>query len=191
MTFRWRTILPLGHFVVDCLILALWLWQAQSLYRPKAMLPARGVEPVFFLQEGGSVQWNPIFHPPDEYLLLSAGTFPALLVSDSIKPEAHVITPAKLWDPAWFCVHESASILIWFAIGALLDSGFFRIRKSIAAYLVVRLGFALLSTVPGVADIGWRVEVLFWIAFIVYLIAARLRWAVSKAGLRPSPGTFS
>ena len=190
MTFRWRIVLPLGHFVVDCLILALWLWQAQSLYRPKAVLPARGVEPVFFLQEGGSVQWNPIFHPPDEYLLLAAGTFPALLISAAIRPQWHLMTPAKLWDPIWFVVHESASVLIWFVIGRLLDSGFLRIRRLMVVYFAGRLGLALLLTTPYVAHIGWRILVLFWLGFCGYLIFSCVRWAVSKARLDSSEATL-
>jgi hypothetical protein len=184
MKLRWRIVLPFGHLTVDCVVLVLWLWHAHSLYRPKADLIPSRIEPVLLLQERGSVAFDPKFISPSaEFLLLASGTLPAMLVSGTVRPEAHIPTPKKLWDPVWFLIHEIVSFLLWFAVGVALESGLLRIRKLMAAYLAVRFGFAALLMVHGVADIGWRIEVLSWLAFGVYAIVVFLRWVFSKIHL--------
>jgi hypothetical protein len=50
-------------------------------------------------------------------------------------------------------------------------------------YLVTRFGFAVFLLAHGVAAIGWRIEVLSWLAFGVYTIVICLRWALSKTHL--------
>lgn len=177
--------MPFGHLAVDCIMLAIWLWHAHSLYQRKTdYLPSR-IEPVLFFQEGGSVTFDPRFiDPPAEFLLLASGTLPAMLISGVVRPEAHILTPSKLWDPVWFSVHEIVSFGVWFVVGVLLDSGLLRITRLMAAYLAVRFGFAVLLTVHGVAQIGWRIEVLAWLAFGVYAIVVGLRWALTRARLR-------
>ena len=44
----------------------------------------------------------------------------------------------------------------------------------------MRFGFAVLLMLHRVAYVGWRVEVLFWLAFGVYAVITYLRWAFSK-----------
>ena len=86
-------------------------------------------------QESGSVAFDPeFFEPPAEFLLLASGTVPAMLVSGAVRPKAHILTPAKLWDPIWFLIHESVSFLLWFGIGVSIDSGVMRIKKTMMAY---------------------------------------------------------
>ena len=56
--------MPFGHLAVDCIMLAIWLWHAHSLYQRKTdYLPSR-IEPVMFFQEGGSVTFLPRFIDP-------------------------------------------------------------------------------------------------------------------------------
>src|SRR5579884_2781952 len=98
-----------------------------------------------------------------------------MLVSAAVRPEAHIITPSKLWDPVWFTLHETVSFLLWFGIGIAIDSGLTRIRKAMLAYLGIRFAFAVVLTLSPVAGVGWRVEVLFWLAFVVYAIIICLR----------------
>jgi hypothetical protein len=50
-------------------------------------------------------------------------------------------------------------------------------------YLATRFGFAVFLLAHGVAAIGWRIEVLSWLAFGVYMVAVCLRWALSKIHL--------
>jgi len=47
-------------------------------------------------------------------------------------------------------------------------------------YLAVRFGLATLLVVPGVRDVGWRIEVIAWLAFGLYAIVLSSRWAFSK-----------
>ena len=110
MKLRWRVVLPFGHLAVDCLLLVLWLWHAPSLFRPKADASPWRIESVFLFQESESIPFDPKFIvPPAEFLLLASGTLPAALVSGAVRPEAHIVTSAKLWDPIWFLIHETES----------------------------------------------------------------------------------
>jgi len=181
MDIRWRIVLPFGHLAVDSVVLTLWLWHAHALYQPKADLLLPRMQPVLFVQESAPVTFDLRFvSPPPEFELLASGTLPAMLLSNTVRPEALILTRTKLWDPVWFLIHETASFLLWFAIGVALESGFLRIKKSMMAYLAARVGFGALLTVHGVAEIGWRVEVLSWLAFGVYASVVCLRWAFSK-----------
>jgi hypothetical protein len=102
-----------------------------------------------------------------------------MFISDRMRPG--LPTPKKLWDPIWFFIQETVSFLVWFAIGGLLDSGVLEIKKLMLAYLIVRFGFAAGFLIAhGVAAIGWRVQLLSWLAFGVYTTVLCLRWALSK-----------
>jgi hypothetical protein len=139
------------------------------------------LEPVLFLQENGSVTFDPrSLPPPAEFLVLSSGTLPALLLSGAIRPEAQLLTPKKLWDPIWFVIHEAVSFLFWFGIGLAVESGFFRAKKSILVYLGLRSCFAAFLIVHGVANFAWRLQVLAWLAFGIYVTVIGLRWTLSK-----------
>jgi hypothetical protein len=145
------------------------------------------VEQALFFQGEAPIAFTPEFIlPPAETLFLASGNLPALLVSLTVRPEALRVTPAKRWDPIWFAIHEAVSFLLWFVVGILLDRGLLRISKLMAAYIVVRFGFAAFLLVHGVAEIGWRVEVLAWWAFVVYGIVLALRWILSRARI-PDP----
>jgi hypothetical protein len=47
-------------------------------------------------------------------------------------------------------------------------------------YLAVRCCLAAFFAARGVAEIGWRIELLSWLAFAGYTIFIGLRWANSK-----------
>ncbi len=138
-----------------------------------------------FLQEG-AIGFAPRFdvRPPAELLLLACGNLPAMAVSVALRPDGQRPTPAKLWDPVWFSIHEAVSFLLWFALGAWLDSGVLRIRKLMVAYLAARFTFAAFLAWRGVAEIGRHIEVLCWLAFGVYVVVVGLNWVASKIRLR-------
>jgi len=184
MSLSLRMSLPVGHFVVDCIALGLWLWHANTVYQPKADSVGAWRAPVAFFQEGGSIHFEPRFDStPEEFYFLAAGNLPAMLVSSTLRPEGSIVTSTKRWDPAWFSIHEGVSFAFWFGIGALFDSGVLRIRKLMVGYLVSRFGFAVFLLLPGIARIGSRLEVLCWFAFGAYLFVLALRWTFSKIRL--------
>lgn len=181
MKLRWWIGLPFSNLALDCLALCLWLWHANAVYRPKAEVFQLRMKPVLFFQESGSVTFDPkSLPPPAEFLVFSSGTLPALLVSGAMRPEAQVLTPKKLWDPIWFVIHEAVSFLLWFGIGLAVESGFFRAKKSILAYLGLRSCFASLLIVHGIANFAWRLQVLAWLAFGIYVAVVCLHWTLSK-----------
>ncbi len=141
------------------------------------------MEMVAYFQEGGSVEFEPKFEPED-LLFLAAGNLPAMVVSGTLRPDGLWVSFRKRWDPAWFSIHEGISFLFWFGIGALLDSGVLRIRKSIGGFLIARSCFAAFLFLPGIARVGSRLEVLCWLAFGVYVLAVSLRWAFCKLQIR-------
>lgn len=155
-------------------------------YHPKADSFLRPIEPVLFLQEG-RVPFDQTFDLPEgEFLFLSNGNLPAALISTTVRPDAHI---AKRWDRVWFLTHETVSAMIWFALGWLLDSGILRLRKLAITYLAVRFFFVMFLVHP-VAEFGWRLEVVCWMALGAYCLVAALRWVFSKlfsqrAGLDP------
>jgi hypothetical protein len=185
MNLPLRIALPTGHLlVVDGVILVLWLWHASTLYLPRVDLFRPPIE-VVFVQEGGSVIFEPRFISlPDELLFLGSGNLPAMLVSDTVRPEVHIIKLSKRWGPVWFSIHEVVSLLFWFAIGVLFDVRVLRIGKLLVTYLAVRVGFTAFLFLHGAAAIGWRFEVLSWMAFGAYVVVLALRRLYSKTLLR-------
>ena len=138
------------------------------------------MEPVFY-QEGGSVSFEPAFDAAEseEFLFITGGSLPATLVSSSARPNAYLVTRRKHWDPTLFLIHEAVAVPLWFAIGMLLDAGRLSIRNLMLAFLGLRIGLAALLWLRNVAEIGWRLEVIAWMAFLVYLVAIAVRGGVS------------
>jgi len=170
MKLSWKVGLPFGHLAVDCLILVLFLWHVPFLDRAKPNSFALRIQPVLFFQEGPSITFDPFIDSRPESFLLGAGTLPALLISGRVRSKDDILRPAK------FVTYEIVSFPVWFTIGALLDNGIFRIRKSMITYLAARLSLAIF----GIAEIGWRIEMLCWLAFAMYAIFVGGRWVVSK-----------
>jgi len=127
-----------------------------------------------------SVSFDVRFPEPPEFLFLTSGTLPATLASGLLRPEVEETSPRNLWSSIRFFVYEASSFLFWFGIGALLDSGRLRIAKTMGVYLGARGGFAVFLPFGNVAQIGWRIEVLSWLAFAGYAIFLVSRWGFVK-----------
>ncbi|MBZ5575983.1 MAG: hypothetical protein LAP40_05425 [Acidobacteriia bacterium] len=183
MSLPKRILLPAGHLLVDCIVLLLWLWHSNTLYRPKADSSVPQIEPVLLLQEG-SIAFDPkFFDPPAEFSFVALGNVPAMLISGTARPEAHIVTRAKHWDPVWFGIHEVASSLLWLGIGVLIDSGRLRMGRLMMTYLVARFSFVPLLLLRRVAGTGWRWEMIFWLALVVYGVVVIGFKLVSKTRL--------
>jgi hypothetical protein len=137
------------------------------------------VRPVLLLQESGTVGWDPrTLPPPPESIFLVSGTLPAGLVSTSIRTEAHIQTRGRLWDPIWFLIHEATAFLFWFALGIWLDWGHPRLGEVMLTYLAIRFALGLSNLALGIAEVGWRIQFLFWLGFTLLAIVLALHWLV-------------
>jgi hypothetical protein len=173
--FRW--LLPAGHLLIDCLVLALWVWHAETVDRERPSFHAMAVaRPV-------SITNSPYPRPPQKFGFLVVGTLPVGIVSIAIRPQAVSRSPRQGWDPIWFLVHQGLSFPWWLLIGAFIDSGRWPLGKLMASYLSARLFFGMLILVPGMARLGVLVELLFWFGLGVWAAVAGFLSAV-RAALR-------
>src|SRR5215471_4360226 len=182
---RYRWLLPIGHLIVDVVMLAILIAHARAFYgNDRAQHAPQPAIRWVLLQEGTTVEWDPQYLPPPrDFVLLAAGNLPAALVSCSLRPSAHFRTRRHLWDPAWFLIHQAISFPIWFLLGLGIDSERVRIRRVMLAFLSARALFALMALVStNASEIVGKCETFFWLAFgawsIVWCIicgAARLR----------------
>jgi hypothetical protein len=180
---RYRWLLPAGHLLIDGLILAVFIAHAhRETARGSRPQPRRTIEVV---QEGSTVSWDPATLPiPAHFVLLATGNMPAAWVSLTLRPEAHVQSRTKLWDPVWFLIHESISFPVWFLAGFWIDSARSPIKRVMQFYLAARAGFAALALVPGAARTAGTMQIAFWlglaiigIGWIVFGAMSRLRTA--------------
>jgi len=152
---RYRWLLPLGHLLVDVIVLSHIIGYAYSVLRqdPHPCLP-----PHVPLSQ---ISWcNPL--PPDFKLLVFA-TPPAGWIALALRPDASIQTCWHLWDPAWFAIHESVALLFWFLVGAWQDSPTARSRKLLGVYLGLRFALSPLCWFNGLALVAAAVEGVFWI----------------------------
>jgi len=172
---RSRVVLPLGHFLVDVVVLVLWVWHSQDLFRQTK--GAVWFQPVAMLQENAP-QFEPKFDisPPGQYLLLALGNLPAMVVSENVRPRAWYQSRTKLWDPWWFLIHESVASLVWFGLGMYGDSGRLRLSKAIERFLIMRCLVTPFVNIGWAARLGVLAEGLFWMGLIVHFIARGVKW---------------
>ncbi|HTR34428.1 MAG TPA: hypothetical protein VMH80_00905 [Bryobacteraceae bacterium] len=178
-----RWLLPLGHLFVDTLVLALWIGQGHQLLGPKktALFHQPFATDVLFLQESGVVSFDVRYvDPSPNFLFLTAGNIPAAFVSASFRPRAHIQTGTKLWDPAWFLIHESVSCLLWFLVAVWTENGRARANGVMLGYLAARIGAAPFQLFPIVAEVGWKLEVFFWLALATYVVALAIGWSFGR-----------
>lgn len=157
---RLQLILPVAHVLIDCILLASLIHQANQMYRPRTSAPpSHSVVPVL-LQDDPSLEWVPMYDSvPEPFMVLSSGNLPAGLLSDVIRPKAAQVTPGRRWDPVWFFLNETFSIGCWFLIGRWADGGHIRLGRISMVYAVARIVIA----VTGSYSVGWRIQVLFWL----------------------------
>jgi hypothetical protein len=170
---KWRWLLPLGHTVIDCALVFALIMYAHRLFQPKKseVHPPTRFHAALFLQEGDSVEWDPrTLPPPGPFSLIMTGNLPAGLASSVLRPEAGMVTRKKHWDPVWFALQEAVSFMFWYLIGAWVDAGHPKLGKVMLAFVVGRFVLA----VVGVYEIGWRIQVLFWLGFCLWLACAGL-----------------
>src|SRR6185312_13605868 len=100
--------LPVGHTLIDMLLLAAWINYGMTFLRneKRSADTKLRVIPVVLTQDDG-VPWDPRpMPPPPKFELLLTGTLPAGAVSISMRPECWWITRQKHWDPWWLLIHE-------------------------------------------------------------------------------------
>jgi hypothetical protein len=177
-TLRYRWALPLGHTVLDLLLLATWISHGTVLLRhQKGYLNATVVTNAAFLQEGVEVGWDPRqFRPSPGLVLLASGALPAAIVSLHLRPEADGQTRSNRWDPVWLLIHESIAAPLWFLIGLWIDLGRPSLIKPMWIYLLARCAFGLLYATVGGAQLGMLVQVLFWLWLAGYSVVHAVRW---------------
>jgi hypothetical protein len=93
--FRW--ILPIGHLVIDCILLgALIVYSNSHAYRGDS----GSSRTLILVQESGSVEWDPrTMGPPGSFSAIISGNLPAGLVSVFLRPEAGIVGGRRRWDP--------------------------------------------------------------------------------------------
>jgi hypothetical protein len=77
---------------------------------------------------------------------------------------------SQRWDVVWFAAHQALGVAHWFGVGAWVDSRGVGLRLVMASYVAARICTAIV----GVYDVGWRVEVLFWLALTLWLAGVAL-----------------
>ncbi|MGO9093981.1 MAG: hypothetical protein ACLQGV_02050 [Bryobacteraceae bacterium] len=170
---RYRYLLPLGHLLVDVIVLSHIMWHThQALRFERGPCGPRYVitQTLPYLLEP-EVEWSFVAWWTEtslDYRSLALGTLPAGLISFAVRPEAEVPYCDRLLDPVWFSIHESIALFFWFLVGWKLDSSAARLRKLLVAYLGLRFAFALLGWLtPVAAQIGLVIELLFWLGLTV------------------------
>jgi len=159
LKLRW--VLPVGHAVIDCILLFALIAYSQRMFPKKSEFHSSAViQAALLLQEGDSVEWDPRTLPtPGPFSLIMTGNLPAALASNVLRPEAGMLSRKRQWDPVWFALQEALSFLCWYLIGAWADGGHPRLGKVVLAFLAGRF----LLAVVGVYEIGWRIQILFWL----------------------------
>ena len=175
---RYRYLLPLGHMLVDVILLGHFIWVGHRSLRGACDAPAKEA----------AVGWNRgrVFDvQPWEFTFLASGTAPAGLISHAARPDADVQNCYHLWDPVWFSIHESVALLFWFLVGTWQDSPTARHRKLLGVYLGFRFVSAALCWTVAMASLGSRVQILFWYVFCICALVLGVGWLLHR--LRPRP----
>jgi hypothetical protein len=172
---RYRIWLPIGHALIDCVLLVSYLWSGHQ------MLQREKNGEFSLVQEEGPVEWAPIYMPPPpKFQLILMGTAPAGMLSSTLRPKAGRMNRRTSWDPVWFAIHESTAIGFWFLLGWWIDSGNRTLAKTMVAYLASRVVFAILSIVAGAAMAGVALQGLFWFALLIYAVLQGLGWTIRR-----------
>jgi hypothetical protein len=180
-----RGILPIGHLMIDAVLLGLFIAQGSAMYSPNGSRIRQPPARIFQVQEGSRIDWDPTFvNPSPRFLLLAAGNLPAALISGTVRPRAHIQKPAQLWDPLWFGTHETISSVVWFLIGVGIDARCFLLRREMLAFLTVRAvcvallpAFNLVRVVASLEAVVWLAFAIWGVGWLVLRLVSRLRAA--------------
>ena len=181
---RYRYLLPLGHALVDVIVLSHFIWGAHHVLQSENNLRS----PTMLYAQETVERWDfrPICSaPPPDLTLLATGTLPAGLISLAVRPEANWRNCDRLWDPAWFAIHETTSLLFWFLVGWWSDSPGAPLRRLLGGYLLLRFALIPLCWLPAWSEAGARVQMLFWLVFFICVLVQGSWWLLRR--LRPRP----
>lgn len=165
-----RWLLPIGHLLVDVFLVANLVVHSSAWFQPRQSDLGRTtvLQPVMLLQEDAAVEFDlTALPPPDEFLVIMSGNPAAGFVSSTVRPHGGVRSRRRPWDPIWFLLHEALSFPCWYLLGAWLDKGWPRLGFVMIMYLAIRAAVAI----AGFYEIGWRIQVLFWLGLTLYLLA--------------------
>ena len=181
MRVRLQWLLPIAHALIDCILVVSLIQYADHMFgRKAASVPRLATVQPALLQEDSSVRLIPTWDTtPGPFLVLSSGNLPAGLLSDVLRPGAGLYTPEQRWDPFWVFLNEVFSFACWGLIGRWVDAGRVPLGRILVGYVVARLLIAL----TGTYDIGWRVQVLFWVGFALWSLGLGLS-RLARVGLR-------
>lgn len=184
---RYRSLLPMGHVLIDLLLLTSWIWHATVvLNAPRSLSRPTGVSVAAAYAATDNIGWDPVDVRLDpRFALMLTGTLPAGIVSGSVRPEAGWQTLHRLWDPLWLLVHEAVAIPFWFMIGAWLDSGRGHLGRVMRMYLVGRVVVAAIAIATTGDAKWWILQFLFWVGLAAYGALQAMQW------LRRSSRTFA
>lgn len=183
--FRW--LLPIGHLLVDFVLLASLTGSSVAPFQSSQGLRERlsAFHTVRF-QEDVGILFEPKNLPPrDEFLQIISGNPAAGLLSAYLRPDAAVVTRGRWWDRIWFLLHEVISFACWYLLGAWVDSQRLRVRVVMLAYLFMRV----VSAAAGLHQFGWRAQIVFWLVVTLFCLVIgliRLCRVVWRAVGRPS-----
>ena len=104
--------------------------------------------------------------------------------SDILRPEAALISRKQPWDQIWFMVQEAIAFPCWYLIGLWIDTGHFRFGIVMFAYLILRFILAITRSY----EIGWRIQVLFWLGLLLWLSVLGLSRLI-RVGIRSATRT--
>lgn len=172
---RLRWLLPAGHLLVDVVLATSLVVHSSGRFQSRKGDPGltTALQPVMLSQEDASVGFDlTTLPPPDEFLVIMSGNPAAGFVSERIVPET--MTPpggvrsrVRPRDLSWFLLHEALSFSCWYVLGAWLDRSRARLGLVMIMYLAIRAAVA----VTGFYEIGWRIQVVFWLGLSLSLLA--------------------
>jgi hypothetical protein len=173
---RCRYLLPFGHTLIDCILLVAFVMHLSRPFgREGAIHPPSRARPVLLLQESDSFEWDPrTASPPGPFMLITSGNLPAGLISDVVRPEAGFVRRGQPWHHMWFLLQEAVASSCWFLIGLWIDMARPRLGKVMMAYLTLRLLLAF----TGAYEIGWRIQISFWMGFMAWLVGLGIYRAI-------------
>lgn len=180
---RYRWLLPLGHLLVDVIVLSHFIWQGHQWQRN--LCRQRPVVHTESSTQQGAVGWVVDVPPPEDFRSVLFGTLPAGLISWEARPRAYIQYCDQLWDPVWFSIHEGVALLFWFLLGGWLDSPGAPLRKLLGVYLALRLATAPLCWLRGLSSVARGVELLFWLVFFICALVQGAWWLLRRLRTRP------